>query len=768
VKRFYTIILVLSNLFGFSQTDSCTFILDGTIHTDIEEPTNSLQIVLLNAQKGARIAADGSFLINDICKGNYILQIRCFGETVQENEITIQSDTSLSLLLDYHIHNLKEFEVIIDENEQNTFIKNGLTPKQLNQTRGLSLGGMLEEINGVRTLKTGNSIAKPIIHGLHSNRVLILNNSIRQEGQQWGAEHAPEIDPFVSNSISVVKGANSIKYGFDAIGGVILVEPTRGAKTAGTYGEVNLVGLSNGRQGAVSGSMHTRLKKLAALSLSLQGSLKRGGNQHTPSYYLNNSGIKETNFSTLVNWEKENYGVELFYSQFNTDLGIFSGSHIGNLTDLQNAFNLEKPLGEDKFSYEIDRPRQRIEHELSKVSMYFKTGDIGKLNLVYGRQYNLRYEYDKDQSLNDSIANLNRPDLQLELTTHTVDINWKHFAKKGFSGEIGLNSIYQKNTYTGRMFVPNFENQGAGLFWIERKTIKKLLLEGGLRVDYRRLQSFFWENDEIQSPTNEYLDWAFNIGGRYSINNFSSIRFNVAKTWRPPSINELYSDGLHHGAAAVEIGDANLNQEDALNTSIEYDLNYKWLRVNVQPYFNYFRNHIFLEPQLPPTLTIKGAFPTFIFKETEARIYGVDFFAEAQINKVFSYVINVSLLRGYNISLNDHLLQMPADNLKNRLNISLPQCKGLTHNEFSIQHSFVAEQSRVPENSDFIAPPNAYNLFDLTLSSEITTPYSSVNVSIGVHNLFNTRYRDYLNRFRYYADELGRNISVRIKIPINQ
>lgn len=40
----------------------------------------------------------------------------------------------------------------------------------------------------------GLLLPNPVIHGLHSNRILILNNEVRQEGQQWGADHAPEID----------------------------------------------------------------------------------------------------------------------------------------------------------------------------------------------------------------------------------------------------------------------------------------------------------------------------------------------------------------------------------------------------------------------------------------------------------------------------------------------------------------------------------------------------------------------------------------------
>ena len=75
---------------------------------------------------------------------------------------------------------------------------NSLSEQELDRSRGLSLGESLKSISGVTSLNTGNSIAKPVIHGLHSNRVLVLNNGVRQESQQWGSEHAPEVDPFVA------------------------------------------------------------------------------------------------------------------------------------------------------------------------------------------------------------------------------------------------------------------------------------------------------------------------------------------------------------------------------------------------------------------------------------------------------------------------------------------------------------------------------------------------------------------------------------------
>ena len=133
-----------------------------------------------------------------------------------------------------------------------TNAKSELKGIPLFQTAGQTLSGSLQNIPGINAIQTGPTISKPVIHGLHSNRILILNNGVRQEGQQWGTEHAPEIDPFIANRVTIIKGAASVRYGSDAISGVILVEPAILAPDKPLEGEVNLVAGTNGQMGAGS------------------------------------------------------------------------------------------------------------------------------------------------------------------------------------------------------------------------------------------------------------------------------------------------------------------------------------------------------------------------------------------------------------------------------------------------------------------------------------------------------------------------------------
>ncbi|MBL7827499.1 MAG: TonB-dependent receptor, partial [Saprospiraceae bacterium] len=206
----------------------------------------------------------------------------------------------------------------------------------LEASKGVNLGETLKKLPGVSILATGASIAKPVIQGLHSNRIAIVNNNVVLEGQQWGSEHAPEIDPFSAGKISVVKGAAGVRYGPGAMGGAVILEPEPLRKEDGFGGVLTLGGFSNGRAGVASGMLDWRLPG-KSLAFRIQGTAKRSGNLRAPDYFLNNTGVGEFDFSTMAGWKKGRWEHESSFSSFNQKLGILRAAHIGNLTDLQLA-----------------------------------------------------------------------------------------------------------------------------------------------------------------------------------------------------------------------------------------------------------------------------------------------------------------------------------------------------------------------------------------------------------------------------------------------
>jgi len=229
--------------------------------------------------RGSVADRSGSFSIDSICAGNYTVVCSFVGYQSITYSATVQTNVTYDFSLRTEVTSLHEIEVVGKKEEEQALVsqsKTDIKGEDLIKVRGATLGESLTSVPGVYTLQSGPSIFKPVIHGLHSNRILIFNNGVRQEGQQWGSEHAPEIDPFIATKLSVIKGASSIRYGSDAIAGVILVEPASFPDTPGVSGEFNSVAASNNRMGVVSGIVQASGEFQNAQLLYGEHRLRRG------------------------------------------------------------------------------------------------------------------------------------------------------------------------------------------------------------------------------------------------------------------------------------------------------------------------------------------------------------------------------------------------------------------------------------------------------------------------------------------------------------
>jgi iron complex outermembrane receptor protein len=781
LSYFFRVLLlsfILPNVYG--QTP-CKFQLKGHIHCKKDyTPLIGATVQLIELNLVVQTNEEGVFILPNICEGTYTLKCNFIGYKSYEQKISIDNTQKkiVEIYLEHENTELQAVEVqgIRTVSELHTQATNHLIGKELDQTKGQVLGEALKKIVGVTTIQTGVSIAKPVIQGLHSNRVLIMNNGVRQEGQQWGAEHAPEIDPFVANQLTVIKGAASVRYGADAMGGVVLIEPKPLIKNNLIGGEINLVGFSNTQQGVASAILEGKLrskkennwaKQLNHLYWRGQGTFKQAGTVRTPNYYLRNTGFEERNFSYNLGWLKENIGIEIFYSQFNSSIGIFSGSHFGNLSDLNTILAKGSPdsINQGNFTYNIERPYQRIEHELFKAKAYYKTPKVGKFSLIFARQFNYRAEFDKHFPRGDSLR-LNTPQMAFKITTHTAELTWEHLPKKGFYGIVGVNGMVQNNTYNGRFFIPFFRNYTAGAFAIEHLETGRWHLEAGLRFDYRHLEVDLTEN---RQPTDyEFLSYDFHnlsgtLGAKYQLLPHWELGSIIGMAWRPPSVNEMFSNGVHHGAASVEVGNRNLKNETAFNFSI--NSNYKkdnW-NIDINLYQNYINNYIYLNPEKEPVLTVRGAFPLFTYQQGNVVLRGLDFSGAYTFLPRTTYQLKASFIRAYNYTLDDFLILMPADRYEHSLNYELKDIGKLSSSYIEIAVQQVMKQNRVPANTDYAAPPSAYTLVNMQIGTTLSIKKSQLSFGIGVQNVMNVAYRDYLNRFRYFADEIGRNISIKTK-----
>jgi iron complex outermembrane receptor protein len=541
-----------------------------------------------------------------------------------------------------------------------------------------------------------------------------------------------------------------------------LVEPDPLPYSDELGGEINAVVSSNNRQGVISGILQGGFPKKEAFSWRVQGTAKRAGNSRTAEYYLKNTGLSEYNFSSSIGYRKAKFGAELFYSQFNTKIGIFAGSHIGNKTDFETALASNRPLPEYQsgFSYNIGRPFQDINHYLLKAQSYLISDKLGKFSLALGHQFNYRGEYDSHGSRG---SNYNRPQLRFLLNTATADLTWDHKPiARMLTGTVGFSGLYQENDVKGRFLIPDFKNTGAGIYGVERFVKNQWEVEAGIRYDLRKIDIDTSRITEKTDPTLDFNKFTGTIGTTYKITPALAAKINVGMGWRPPSVNELFSDGIHHGEASYIKGQDSLAPETAYNFTAS--LSYKTVKFGAEldAYHYLYNNYIYQKPEFPGVLTVRGYFPLFVYTQTNALISGLDITGIYQFSHHLTWRSKYSMVRARNKSTQAYLPFFPADRFENTLRYHAHHALGVDNVYLSFSSLFVAKQWRVMPDSDYAPPPGNYLLFNTELGFSIPA-VKGMDVGITVNNLLNTRYRDYLNRFRYYTDETGRNIHLRVK-----
>ena len=772
MKKFFYLFLFVILLCSVLNGQNCAIRLTGHVHsTTTHENLPNATVSISGMGKLLITENNGDFRFDSLCAGTYSIVITHahFDRIEKILALTRNFHVDFDLVPSNNI--LEEVTVTGARGIQNTGIKKELSGRELEESKGLSLAEALSKMNGVAMLQTGTTISKPVIHGLHSNRILTINNGVRQEGQQWGNEHAPEIDPFIANRLTVIKGVDELRYGSDAIGGVILVEPRPLRNTAGYNAEFNSVYFTNNRQYVASAIFEQQLKNLPAFTYRLQGTFKKGANVTTSSYRLNNTALEEKNFSLTAGWRKEHFSSELYYSLFNTQVGIFAGSHIGNLADLRNAIASSKPdsIFTGQQTYKIERPSQDVTHQLLK----WKTGlDAGnhKFTVLLAGQYNQRKEYDVVRN-----AAAKGAQIDLSILTASEELIWEHPKSSNFSGTVGLVAMQQNNSYSGRYLIPNYTSNSFGGYAIEKWAKDKWEIQAGIRYDNKDIYT-----NRLQVASQTYTAYRFNFSTLASSFNagykiFPQWKFNsnFSLSTRAPHVNELLTNGIHHGTGTYEVGDIFLKPEQSFNISLtnSYSNKQRTFSADLTLYRNDINNFIYQQPKPDePVLTIRGAFPKIVYQSTDALLQGIDISTTVQLHKQLSLASKYSMLRTRNKPMDDWLIGMPSDRITNELTYYLKDSKRFTTTYFSVEVQNVFQQTRVPSDKngkqDYKVPPMGYTLVNADLSTSFKLKGVPVTFSIGGRNLLNKTYREYLNSFRYFTDEMGRNISLRLKVGL--
>ena len=791
MKLTINILLIFFGLAFFNAQE--TFIVKGKIidfHDKV--PLKNATIVIGNHTETSD--KNGNFIFNAIKKGNYVLVANHPDCERFTEQIEVDGNLDITLNLEHHVSNIETITLHGTHKNTNALVIKTLDKKEIDRNSTENLGNLLSGISGVGALKTGNNIAKPIIHGLYGSRIAILNNGVKMAEQEWGVEHAPNVDVAQFEHIDVIKGASALKYGSDAIGGVILMIPENLKKMDTLKGSANLSGISNGRGIALDLNVVKTWKN--GWALKTNGGYKKIGDLQTADYGLMNTGTNFNSFGFTVQNNSFLKGISLNYSLTNQEIGIFRGSHIGNLEDFYHVLNAETPIYQRSFFYDIGNPKQEIQHHLAKISAYKRSNNFGKFSVDYSFQYNHRKEYDLRRGELSEI-----PSLDLELFTNQLNFN-NLIERKNWNLESGIDLSYQYNYSTpetmARRLVPNYNKYSGGMYSVFKYKISpKLNVEGGLRYDLTQyyvkkwydaqdwenlyaadFSQFYVETDEnrvFTKPVLKYRNLSMNAGVEFHPSEFFNLKFNYAKVGRTPNIAELFADGLHHSAAVLELGTMRLKNEEGNQFNLNLDSKLKilsGLQLSINPYLFLTKNFI---NQIPTGIqnTIRGVFPVWSYQQIDARMYGFDFDAQLKINENFNYKGRFSYVNGEDLSNNQPLILMLPPNFSNSIEFSNAKWKDFY---FKIENQTVLQQKRFPlfnptiniyENGEEVektldssTPPPAYSLWNIQTGFNLTKNFSA---GMNITNVFNKNYKDYLNRMRFFSYEMGRNFIFNVK-----
>lgn len=804
MKGLLTVLYLLLAAWGFSQTTPCNITLTGRVIDDHDESPLSFSHILIHGTGRVTVADEnGEFTVTEICPGRYQVEVSHVGcEPIQRDiVVSSKSDQYLLFRMEHH-HHLREVEVAARTHESKAHVNTqSFQNEELNLIRMQSLSEAVSVANGVSVLKSGPNLTKPMIQGVYGNRVAIYNQSAKVEDQQWGADHAPALELSDAGMVSVVKGPQGLEFGPEAVGGAIVVLPAPFESQRKLSGRIQSGFFTNGRGAFANASVSGVLLNTKRLHYRFSGGWNQSGDRHTPEYNLQNTGNRHYNFSGGLRYQYKTFQIKVDQSVSNQSYGIYTEAHNSSLLDLQGAVDRGQPLNETSFNYAIENPRQLVEHYTTQVSASVKPGDKSQLEFIYTHQYNHRREFDLRRG-----PLFETPVVDLRLRTHSARLKYTQVLNGGWSFKTGaegrmITNVSSHDTGT-RPIIPNYQQFQYGVFTTFTKWLETWELEAGVRYDFTEINAFKWYKSAVWN--NQYMpEFADFVVPQtlseaqvyteptFGFHNLSAA-VSATKTWsekfqtglrgalvtRPPNSPELFSDGLHLGSATIEYGNLGLSPERAISAEVFGEYNSSQIRISAAGYAQFYNG--FILPEFNGLeLTVRGAFPRMAYSQTTALFYGVNWRGEWKFHRQFSLNHQAALTYADDLDREGYLLFIPPPEMRNEIKWT-PINESDHRLEFSVGVRSHFRQNRAPKvitpealrnmtaaevtenlasgSFDIAPPPGEYHLLYARIFASFPWKTREVQIGITGDNLLNRSYRDYLNRFRYYALDTGINI----------
>jgi iron complex outermembrane receptor protein len=753
-------------------------------------PLSGASILLVDTKQGTVSGADGSYLFNNIPSGHALIEVSFQGyrSVVEQIDLTGTSRKDFALTVSI----IENEAVTVTGVGAATSVRRAPIPitrvskEDLLSTPSTNIIDALRKQPGVNQLSTGPAISKPVIRGLGYNRLVVINDGVRQEGQQWGDEHGIEIDENSVSRIEVVKGPASLIYGSDALAGVINIITTQPAP-------------SQTIQGSVLGSYATNNKQRTLFA-------NLGGNSHgfnwnlwgdykAASDYRNrydglvwNSKFNEKNLGGYLGYNGAWGYSHLVVSRFNQRLGLIEGERnaAGDFVRTLPGGIQAEPAAADFNSTEPSVPYQHILHTKIILDNSLRLG-TGRLSLTFAGQRNERQEFGNPDDPSER-------GLYFDLRTFNYSAAYHTGLHRGWNTTWGLNGMAQGNRNKGaEALIPEYDLFDIGAFVYSQKTIGKTTMSGGLRFDNRHLSSKeFTEagTQKFSAFTKDYSNVSASLGVSYAATKYLVFKANVARGFRAPSIPELSSNGAHEGTNRYEYGEQNLVSETSWQGDIGFEVNSEHAFFSMSAFYNHIGNFIFYSKLQAAggadSTVLVGAdlIPAFKFGQHTANLAGLEATLDLHPHPLdwLHWENNFSYVRGRfseAIDGSDDVPFIPSARWISELRAELlEKGKWVRALNLSLEadHSFAQNQPFTGFETETATP--AYTLINAGITAKITNGKRPLlSIYLLASNITDVAYQPHMSRLKYTdvnvatgrpgVFNMGRSYTIRVNIPFS-
>ncbi|MFZ9388198.1 MAG: TonB-dependent receptor [Chitinophagaceae bacterium] len=756
------------------------------------KPLPGTSIYVADDKLGTVADPDGRYRIENIPAGHHILEISHTGYSTRVEHIELATDAEIDFSLSPVI--TENQGVIVTGVAAATSIRKTPVPvtalrkQALLQTSATNIIDALSHVPGVSQLSTGPAISKPVIRGLGYNRVVTVNDGVRQEGQQWGDEHGIEIDEMSVNRVEILKGPASLMYGSDALAGVVHFISANPVADGTLRGNMLMNYQSNG---GLLGFNSSLAGNHNGFNWNMNGTYRSSGDYRNKyDGKVLNSRFNERNFSGYAGINKSWGYSHLIFSHFNQRAGMVEGERDDNtgMFLLYAGTPLERiATGSDLDARSLFVPYQHIRHTrvISDNNFVIRKS---RLRVNLGWQSNIRQEFGNPEDPAEK-------DLYFDLSTFTYNLQWQIPEMKEWHTTFGVGGMMQNNTNRGNeVLIPEYQLTDLGGFIITQRFFKKATFSGGLRFDNRSVNSkSFFEGQEEKFPA--FRRSFSNISGSAGISLEATeritVKLNMARGFRAPTLAELASNGAHEGTNRFEYGDRDLRSETSFQFDAGLDLNYEHFSFGFSAFYNRVNNFIFyrkLESVYggDSLIQVDGQdLMTFRFNQQDATLKGIEATLDIHPHPLdwLHFENSFSYVRGKLGNLVDgsrNLPLIPGARWVSELKGDLKEIgKHFRNFYFMLEADHTFNQDKPFTGFDTETSTPGFTLFNAGAGADVVNDRKRIlfSLHLSLNNITNTAWQSHLSRLKYTAVNrvtgragvfnTGRNFSVKLNVPLN-